>query len=204
MAVNSSFRNMVFCLGTITLVCGALLAGIYVITQEPIAVAAQAKTQKAIGAVTPGFERLQTLQNEDGVSYYVACDSVGDAVAYVVNASSVGFGGTLRMMVGFLPDGTIYDTAVLEHSETPGLGAKCTDEAFAGQFRKFDPSVRKLQVRKDGGDVDAITASTITSRAYCAALRNAVDFFASIAPAQESADTTVTTIETMEEGTENE
>ena len=69
-------------------------------------------------------------------------------------------------MVGVLPDGTIYNTKVLSHSETPGLGAKCTEPAFADQFKGFDPSVKKLSVKKDGGDIDAITAATITSRAY--------------------------------------
>lgn len=187
MAVESSFKNMVLCLGTVTLVCSLLLGGIHVITEKPIADASRAKTQSAIAAVAPGFERLETLQAKDGATCYKALDADGATVAYVVNASSVGFGGKLRLMVGFLPDGTIYDTAVLEHSETPGLGAKCTDDSFAGQFREFNPAVKKLEVRKDGGDVDAITASTITSRAYCAALRNAVDIF-----------------ETLKEETENE
>jgi len=79
--------------------------------------------------------------------------------------------------VGFRPDGSIYNTAVLSHSETPGLGAKCVEEGFAAQFRGFDPASKRLAVKKDGGDVDAITASTITSRAYCVALENAVATF---------------------------
>ena len=70
---------------------------------------------------------------------------------------------------------------MLSQAETPGLGAKCTEEAFSGQFRGFDPAQKKLAVRKDGGDVDAITASTITSRAYANALGTAVKVFAAIA-----------------------
>ena len=78
------------------------------------------------------------------------------------------------MYVGFTPDGTIYDTSVVDCSnETPGLGAKCTEESFKGQFRGFNPSEKKLTVAKDGGDVDAITAATITSRAYTLAVANA-------------------------------
>lgn len=180
MAVKSSFVNMVLCLGVITLVCSALLAGIYVLTEEPIAKAAQAKTESAIAAVTPAFAELRNETTSDGTAYCIAVGEDSSEVAYVVNASSVGFGGRIDLMVGFLPDGTIYDTAVLGHSETPGLGAKCTEEAFAGQFKGFDPSQRKLYVRKDEGDVDAITASTITSRGYCAALRNAVEVFETI------------------------
>ena len=67
------------------------------------------------------------------------------------------------------------------HAETPGLGAKCTsDAAFIDQFKGFDPAVSRLAVRKDGGDVDAITASTITSRAYALAIANAVAAFQNI------------------------
>ena len=75
-------------------------------------------------------------------------------------------------------DGVVYNTSVLSHSETPGLGAKCsTDAKFMDQWRGFDPAVKKLSVKKDGGDVDAITASTITSRAYTLAVENALKVF---------------------------
>jgi electron transport complex protein RnfG len=84
-------------------------------------------------------------------------------------------------MVGITMDGKVYNTSVLQHSETPGLGAKCTsDQKFINQFKGFDPSVKKLAVSKDGGDVDAITASTITSRAYTLAIKNAVEAFKKI------------------------
>lgn len=181
MAVKSSFVNMVLCLSTVTLVCSALLAYVYTVTEEPVRQAAEARTQKAIAEVTPAFNSLEDAVTEDGTSYIIAKDNAGEAVAYVLNAASVGFGGKLSLMVGFLPDGTIYRTAVLSHSETPGLGAKCTDPAFAGQFEHFDTSSKVLSVRKDGGDVDAITASTITSRAYCKALQNAADAYRAIA-----------------------
>ena len=100
----------------------------------------------------------------------------GTGVA-VISATS-GFGGILSVMVGIAEDGTIHNTTVLSHSETPGLGAKCTtDEHFIAQFQGFDPTAKTLAVKKDGGDVDAITASTITSRAYALAVSNAVAVF---------------------------
>jgi len=173
MATKSTFKNMVLCLGVITLVCGSLLAGAYVLTEEPIAEAARAKKEAAIAAVLPEFSSLKELPGGDVIAY--ASDDV--VVGYVINASSVGFGGPINMMVGFRADGSIYGVSVLSHSETPGLGAKCTDESFISQFKGFNPAVSKLSVRKDGGDVDAITASTITSRAFCAALKNAEDKF---------------------------
>ena len=92
-------------------------------------------------------------------------------VAYAVKSSTAGFGGLLTLMVGVLPDGSIWNTRVLSHSETPGLGAKCaTDAAFISQWKGFKGS---FAVKKDGGDVDAITASTITSRAYAKAVEQA-------------------------------
>jgi len=174
MAVKNSLLNMALCLGGITLVCAALLAVVFSVTEEPIARAVEEKNHAAIAQVSPEFESLAPL---DGGLGYITLGTAGDTVAYVVNASSVGFGGSLRLMVGFRPDGSIYNTAVLSHSETPGLGAKCVEEGFAAQFRGFDPTSKRLAVKKDGGDVDAITASTITSRAYCVALENAVATF---------------------------
>ena len=78
------------------------------------------------------------------------------------------------MLVGMEENGVVHATRVLSHSETPGLGAKCqTDTKFISQFEGFDSAARSLSVKKDGGDVDAITASTITSRAYSLAVANA-------------------------------
>ena len=93
----------------------------------------------------------------------------------------VGFGGPLVLMVGITPDGQIFNTSVLSHNETPGLGAKCvSDVHFMDQFKGFDTKSRNLSVKKDGGDVDAITASTITSRAYSLAISNAVNALGNI------------------------
>ena len=100
-------------------------------------------------------------------------------MAYAVKTTTNGFGGALTLMVGVLPDGTVYNTSVLEHSETPGLGAKCTEEEsfFRTQFKGFRG---RLAVKKDGGDLDAITASTITSRAFTLAVKQAVDLVSSL------------------------
>lgn len=178
MAVKSSFLNMVACLGAITLVCSALLGVMHELTEEPIEAAAEAKTQNAIAAVLPEFDQLSSLIESENGSYYMAMKD-GELVGLAVNSKSSGFGGTLRLMVGFYMDGRICNTSVLEHSETPGLGAKCTEPAFADQFQGFNPAEQKLSVKKDGGDVDAITASTITSRAFCVALENAYKVFQS-------------------------
>ena len=78
-------------------------------------------------------------------------------------------------MVGLLADGSISNTAVLAHKETPGLGDKMdiAKSDFPAQFIGKNPAEFKLSVTKDGGDVDAITAATISSRAFCDAVERA-------------------------------
>jgi len=82
-------------------------------------------------------------------------------------------------MVGFLPDGTIYDVEVLDHKETPGLGDKIDRKKsdFTRQFQNKNPGAFSLTVKKDGGSVDAITAATISSRAFCNAVQRAYDVY---------------------------
>jgi electron transport complex protein RnfG len=78
-------------------------------------------------------------------------------------------------MVGLAPDGTVINTMILEHRETPGLGTKMAEPRFKDQFVGKNPGSGKMKVKKDGGDVDAITAATISSRAFCDAIVRAYD-----------------------------
>lgn len=179
MAVKSNLTSMVVCLTVVSLVCSVLLGGMYALTKEPIDKANADILKASIGAVLPeGGELSEAMPVEVGgmASEYYVSTKDGVPAAYAVKSTAVGFGGPLVLMVGITADGEVYNTSVLSHSETPGLGAKCeTDEAFMNQFKGFDPSAKKLSVKKDGGDVDAITASTITSRAYTLAIANAVE-----------------------------
>ena len=185
MAVQSSFKNMTVCLFAICLVCSALLAGVYALTKEPIDAAAKAKNEAAIKEVLPdtasAIEEERTVEM-DGVTYTynLAYDASGNTVGCAINVSTLGFGGPIVIKVGFDMNGVICNTKVLSQAETPGLGAKCVEPAFSGQFKGFDPAEKKLSVKKDGGDVDAITASTITSRAYADGLATAVKVFQTI------------------------
>ena len=185
MAVQSSFKNMTVCLFAICLVCSALLAGVYALTKEPIDAAAKAKNEAAIKDVLPetasAIEEERTVEM-DGVTYTynLAYDASGNTVGCAINVSTLGFGGPIAIKVGCDMNGVICNTKVLSQAETPGLGAKCVEPAFSGQFKGFDPAEKKLSVKKDGGDVDAITASTITSRAYADGLATAVKVFQTI------------------------
>lgn len=183
MAAQSNLKNMVLVLGLTCLLCSAVLGGAYALTKDPIDAAAVAKTNKAVGAVLPAFDETSYASVDvDGKTYnYYAAVKDGKTVGYAVESTVVGFGGPLSLMVGITPDGVVYNTSVLSHSETPGLGAKCsTDARFMAQWEGFDPSVKNLSVKKDGGDVDAITASTITSRAYTQAVSNALAAFSAV------------------------
>ena len=185
MAVQSTFKNMSLCLLVICLVCSGLLAGVYALTKEPIDAAAKAKNEAAIMEVLP--ETAVTVEEErtvefEGASYTynLAYDEAGNTVGCAINVAPVGFGGPIAIKVGFDVNGVIWNTKVLSQAETPGLGAKCVEPAFSDQFKGFDASAKKLAVKKDGGDVDAITASTITSRAYTDGLALAVKVFQAI------------------------
>ena len=174
MAAKSNLRNMALCLTAVCLVCSAILGLVNKMTIEPIAAAQKAKTNATIAKVLPEFsgDVVPGSVNVAGVEYsYYEAPGAGYAITSVVG----GFNGALSVMVGITNEGIVHNTSTLSHSETPGLGAKCQNDAkFLDQFKSGNPSEKTLLVKKDGGDVDAITASTITSRAYTLAISNAL------------------------------
>lgn len=180
---ESTLKNMMVTLLVVTLASSASLGFMYELTKVPIAFAEMQKKNLAIKKVLPEFDnspvnnKYKRFSGGDSLTFYKgeANDSlVGVAVE---TFSPNGFGGTIKIMVGFLPNGTIKSIAVLEHKETPGLGDKIAKPVFYSQFENKNPEIYRLLVKKDGGDVDAITASTITSRAYCEAVQRAYDEF---------------------------
>lgn len=205
MAAKSTFGNMMISLGVICLVCSALLGTVYVITKAPIEASELAKVNNAISAVTPEFDNVpsEAIQEIDGSQVYTAM-SGDQVVGYAVKVVTSGFGGAIQMMVGFTPDGTIYNTSVISHSETPGLGAKITDENIQprAQVKGKNPAEANISVSKDGGNIDAITASTITSRAFLKGVNAAYDVFKKIEKpaAEEAAEAVEETINTEENG----
>ena len=185
MAVQSTFKNMSLCLLVICLVCSGLLAGVYALTKEPIDAAAKGKNEAAIMEVLPetavAVEEERTVEFEGAsYTYNLGYDEQGNTVGCAINVAPVGFGGPIAIKVGFDVNGVIWNTKVLSQAETPGLGAKCVESAFSAQFKGFNPAEKTLAVKKDGGDVDAITASTITSRAYTDGIALAVKVFQAI------------------------
>lgn len=184
MAKKSSFGNMVVMLTAICIVCSAVLGLVYTVTAEPIAAVEAAKINNAIAAVTPEFDNVPAKEvftiDQDGVKGEVYPAKKGDQiVGYAIKVKSGGFGGPIQMMVGFTTDGTIYNTSVISHAETPGLGAKLSDDAIPTrtQLKGLNPASSKISVKKDGGDIDAITASTISSRAFLKGVELAYNVF---------------------------
>jgi len=181
---ESNFINMIMTLLLVAAIAGLALGGVYVVTKEPIAKAKEAKLKSALGKVLPAFDTIHVQQvkpidGEDSLTFYTGYknnDMVGTAIK---TYSNKGYGGEIELMVGFKPDMTINNTAVLKHKETPGLGDKMSKSKseWSNQFLGKNPAEFKLGVKKDGGDVDAITAATITSRAFCDAVKRAYETY---------------------------
>lgn len=177
---ESTFRNMALSLTLIALGASAGLGFVYELTKEPIAASVLNKKLNAIREVVPEFtndpnEEMFLLATDEGDSLEVyPAKKDGEIVGYAVNTyTNEGFSGYINLMAGFSPDGTIINVSVLSQKETPGLGTKMADPGFKDQFMGKNPGSFQLTVKKDGGPVDAITAATISSRAFCDALQRA-------------------------------
>lgn len=183
---ESTFVNMVLTLLIVTGVAATTLGFVNKYTKDPIEQAKANKLKEAINVVVPGaseseikeFEITPATGKENLTFYEVTKDGklIGTAVkTYTDN----GFSGKIWVMVGFDTEGNILDNDVLEHKETPGLGDKTAKSVsdWNNQFKEKNPASFKLIVKKDGGDVDAITAATISSRAYCDAIQRGYDAF---------------------------
>ncbi|MDQ1296182.1 MAG: H+/Na+-translocating ferredoxin:NAD+ oxidoreductase subunit [Bacteroidota bacterium] len=177
---ESTFKNMVLSLTLISLGASASLGFVYVMTKAPIEASILNKKLNAIRQVVPDFtnnpnEEMFRLPTGEGDSLEIyPAKKDGEIIGYAVNTyTNTGFAGNIRLIAGFRPDGTIINISVLEQKETPGLGTKMTEPGFKDQFNNKNPSEFMLKVKKDGGSVDAITAATISSRAFCDAVQRA-------------------------------
>ena len=187
--LESSLLNMVLVLTSVAVIMGGILAFVNHLTEGPIA------EQKA-KALADGIKEVlacdnltvtatDTVKQNDAkgkeLTYiiYQTKDAHGNELGAAVESTTGGFGGDLKVLVGFDPEGNILGYTLLEHAETPGLGAKA-DKWFQkgekGDIIGKSPA-EPLTVSKDGGQVDAITASTITSRAFLLAVNNAYNAY---------------------------
>ncbi len=189
--LQSTLPNMLLSLTAICLVAGAVLAGVYEVTKDPIEAAKIAELNAAIKAVTPDFD------NDPSAEAYMAVTGEGDSLKIypakqgdefvgvaVESNTKKGFGGEIKVIVGFDQAGKLLNYSVLQHAETPGLGAKM-QEWFRMDKNKQSVLGRSipdggLKVTKDDKEngVDAITAATISSRAFLDAINRAYRAYA--------------------------
>lgn len=170
--LESSLLNMAVVLTVISVIAGGLLAYVNGVTEGPIREIKEKALADGIKAVLQADEA--TVEKEE---------TIGEAIVYTTNKgvavqaiNNNAFGGTIKVLVGFDAEGNILGYNVLEHAETPGLGAKAGEwfqKGAKGDIIGKHPAKNNLTVSKDGGEVDAITASTITSRAFLSAVNDA-------------------------------
>ena len=181
--LESSLLNMVLVLTGVAVLMGGVLAFVNHVTSGPIDEQKQIALQNGIKTVMQAdnitVSKTDTIKTVDAKgkeqTYIIYNNEKGAAV----ESSTMGFGGELRVLVGFDATGNVLGYTLLEHQETPGLGAKA-DQWFQqgqkGSIIGLNPA-DGLTVSKDGGRIDAITASTITSRAFLLAVTNAYNAY---------------------------
>ena len=187
--MKSSLTNMVLILVSFALVIAALLAWVNHITEAPIAAKAEMTLANGIKEVM-GTKAL-TVTGADTVKQDIngkeaifvihhTADKAGKELGAAVESTTLGFSGDLKVLVGFNSEGVILGYTILQHAETPGLGAKAQtwfQQGSKGDVIGQNPAQGALAVNQDGGKVDAITASTITSRAFLKAINQAYSAF---------------------------
>ncbi len=185
--MKSTLMNMVLVLLVITAIASASVGGVYILTKEPIALANENAKKEALSQVLPAFENTEmTNVSLDGleIEVYTATAASGEVVGYAVNTATMsGFSGLFRLMVGLDTQGTVLNVNVLSHSETPGLGSKMTDEGNSLLMSVKDKNIKDINwdMKKNGGDIDALTAATISSMAYADAMQRAMAAYEQVA-----------------------
>lgn len=195
--LTSTLPNMILSLGVIGVVAGGLLGGMYAITKKPIAEAEKKQLTESIAEVAPTFDNSPEedrdtikIDNKDFV-VYPALENGKLNGAAVLGYTMEGFSGEVAVLCGFDADGNVKDYRVIRQAETPGLGAKMEewfhDPAGSRSVIGKNPSVESFYVTKDkekNGQIDAITAATISSRAFLGIMRNAYEAYREYASTQ--------------------
>lgn len=186
--LQSTLPNMVVVLTAVAVISGAVLASVNHATEAPIKAQGEKTLAEGIKNVMATEDlqvawedtiRLDINGKEQAFVVHHVNDAQGNALGAAVESTTMGFGGDLKVLVGFSGDDKILGYTVLQHAETPGLGAKAdvwfkNEAAPASNIlgRVMD-AAKPLTVSKDGGEINAITASTITSRAFLNAVNQA-------------------------------
>lgn len=166
----------------ITAVTGLILGGVYTMTQEPIRVAKERERIDALTATLPGattFETMEITGNPEHIKEINRGTANGELIGYNFTMATKGYGGLIEMIAGVSKEGKLMAIKIISHSETPGLGAKATDESFLSQFREKMVSgvaVTKIGATNDS-EIQAISGATITSKAVALGVNDALAYF---------------------------
>lgn len=179
------FLKMLATLTIIAVLSAFVLASVYKLTEKPIQEAKDQRELEAISQVVEVFDNnpfaekmiITTPDKKHRLELFPARKN-GSINSFAIKTySNSGFGGRMELIAGFYIDGSIKSFKIIEHHETPGLGSKADEPKFKNQFDGFNPGKHKFKVRQDGGDIDGITAATITSRAVIDAIQRAIDAY---------------------------
>lgn len=175
--------RLIIVLTVVCLAAGLLLACVNKFAAGPIAAAAMAEKTAAIKKTLPecdndpNADRIELEDAGRDWTFYVARKNGNFAGVAFEAMTSKGYAGTIRVMVGVNADGNVQAIEIVEHKETPGLGAKIAGAEFKRQFAGKSIWSANWTVQKDKGDIDQITAATISSRAVVGAVKQGLEVY---------------------------
>ena len=184
-------RELVNLTVVLTIICSlaaTALALVYNITKDPIAYQQRLKKLKAIKAVQPNYDNEpdqdfvdisleKNAEGDAGLTRFYLTKKGTDPTGVVFVVTAIGYGGPIDLMLGLTPDGTITGIQILKHTETPGLGAKITEEKFLQQFTAKNAQNTTWTLKKDGGDIDQISGATISPQGVVKAISEGLILF---------------------------
>ena len=175
---NIEKSKMIKVILTVAVVSGLMLSFVYLQTKEPIQNAQNKMISESMKEVVatefdnnPYEEKLVVQRGKEKFTIYPARKDGYVTSLILKTHSNKGYGGRLDVLVGFSLDGTVGNYKVIKHQETPGLGSRVNDDSFKKNIIGKKPDKETFKVRQDGGEIDAITGATITSRALIDAIQ---------------------------------
>ena len=174
---KNSTKNLVLTLTIIGIISALILTFVYEWT-TPYIQANQAEQQKqAINEVLPNVQQVEEVE-KNGDVFYEGYGASGNLIGVALQNSGGGYNGQIEIMIGVdLEDDNIYKISVLNHQETPGLGARITENDFKSNFedKAFgDYSVVKTPPSEET-EVQAIAGATISSESATRIIEDALD-----------------------------
>ncbi|MBQ7039385.1 MAG: RnfABCDGE type electron transport complex subunit G [Clostridia bacterium] len=172
--MDKNMVKMIVCLVAIAIVTAALLAVVNGLTAPVIEKNNQQQLEDSLREVLSA-DQFDIVSDENGVTIYAAKKG-GNLVGHCVVNSEKGYGGDVKVMTGVLLDGSVNKVAILEHGETPGLGANAEKADFINQFIGKIKGVKVNKNSPAGNEIKAISGATITSTAVTNAVNAAIEF----------------------------